>query len=262
MMLGVKMPKTEPFTPGEYHKNVYRQLELSTQHRKLVLTHDDTRREKVHTELKKLQEEYNHRLPIVQLSRCPYCNEPLLRQFDSYDLNGEWWHPLRPDYDIPKTCEHFFVLQGALNLNGRIPVEVQSKDSIYPGPEVPFVIPRLLEMAGMVAVIHKLAVGEHYTAYPIAYFTTQMPEPSERTQSWCRTTYALDKVFWSSRIEHFDYALTPWLRRGKIYWINADSPNLPVVHETLERYPFKDVSGRKFMLCIRKGEAIAAAIKE
>lgn len=248
------MTTLKPFTREEHHKNVYRQLELSTQHRELILKPDERRRQKVRQELEELEDEYIHRLPILQLSRCPYCNEPLLRQFDPYDLNGEWWNPLWHDRDDPPTCKHFLVLQGALNLNGLTPTEVQTKDGIVPGPEVPFVIPRLLEMEGMVTVVHTLPVAGRYTAYPIGYFAFQRPLQTENTQSWCRATFSLDEVMWTSRNEHYDYDIIPWVKRGKVFWLDPNDPTLPVAKGPPENYPFSHVTGRHSFYSLVKGE--------
>jgi hypothetical protein len=59
------------------------------------------------------------------------------------------------------------VLRGAVNFNNLRPVA--GRIEVWPGPEVPYVIPRLLEMPGMLAVISHIGMDTGYTVYPIAY---------------------------------------------------------------------------------------------
>jgi hypothetical protein len=120
--------------------------------------------------------EYADRLPRVRLSSCPYCGEPLKRVFDPFGMDGPWWHvDVQVKYDEPAACDHFRVLLGAVNLGDRVPEEVRGE--VRPGPEVPFVVPALLALPGMLAVVGRLQLATGDVAYPIAYFSDQPTRP-------------------------------------------------------------------------------------
>jgi hypothetical protein len=53
-----------------------------------------------------------------------------------------------------ETCPHFCVLGGAVNYQGLPPLG--GNQEVIPGPEIPFVYPRLLALPGVVAVISSL----------------------------------------------------------------------------------------------------------
>jgi len=247
------MPTLKPFTPEEYRRNVHRTLELSARHRQLVQAGDDEQRQPIRLELQQLDKEYEERLPILPLSRCPYCRKLLLRRFDPYDLNGSWWGLLWHHPNEPPACKHFFVLLGALNLNGHDPVENQSKDGIIPGPEVPYVIPRLLKMDGMVTVVHSIPVSERYVAFPIAYFARHRPPQAENTRPWGRAMYALDDVMWNTRSEYYEFDLKPWIEKKKLLWLDDANPKLPL-DQWPSKYPYSGVEGRRYFYRITMGK--------
>lgn len=177
-----------------------------------------------------LREEYAARLPRVALSRCPYCQEPLRRAIDPYGLDGPWWLALglvQPEE--PAACEHFAVLLGALNLRGREPREVE--DAVEPGPEVPFVIPRLLALPGMRAVASSLTLAHGDVGYPIAYFGDPPPPSEELHQPWARRSYQVVDADgkpqgFSIKSDPLDVDLGRWLETGALQWIAPDDAAL------------------------------------
>jgi hypothetical protein len=114
--------------------------------------------------------QYFTQLPRYVFGRCPVCNLPLEQVFDPWGLDGFWWQEsLSGDCPKPAACEHFRVLTGALNLNGKLPQGGEAES--HPGPEVPFLVPKVLELPTMVAVISSLPMENGYSAYPISYFS-------------------------------------------------------------------------------------------
>ena len=100
-------------------------------------------------------EEYFERLPRVAMSVCPYCGQVLKRSVDPFGLDGPWWGEERlVDVREPKACRHFKVLLGAFKVRPGDPVE--ATHNVRPGPDVPFVVPRLLELPGMIAVVGRI----------------------------------------------------------------------------------------------------------
>lgn len=158
-------------------------------------------------------------IPAVELSKCPFCRVSLAVKFDTYDLNGFWWmdRTQRP-HDEPPSCEHFCLLSGALSLNDQ-PV----KGGLFPckpGPDKPFVYPRLLQMPAMVVVISELPMTCGYKAYPIAYYSKQPVQSRVLTQSWARKehTFTLDDGTsgWDIKDDTQDFDLKFWIGSSKV----------------------------------------------
>ena len=199
--------------------------------------------------LKKVErtvEEYWSWIPTISLSLCPFCNVELRHPFDPVDLNGFWWmdRTRRPGRE-PKACEHFNLLLGAVNLNGLSPRGGPFEGR--PGPDVPYVIPRILEMPTMLAVISSIAMNCGYTAYPVAYYSQISPAGGSLTQTWAEAEYYFTledgKTGWNMVSNSYDYDLLPWLKAGKIRWIEGG--RLSSVDDDPEDCPFLDVKGMR-----------------
>ncbi len=178
-------------------------------------------RNALYQKIEPLIKEYWSILPAVELSRCPFCEAKLMRRFDAVDLNGFWWmdRTQRP-CDEPQSCPHFCLLTGALNFNGR-PVSGGLFECL-PGPDVPYVIPRILEFPTMSAVLSGIPMTCGYTAYAVAYFAQQPPAPKTLTHAWARKIFQFKdesgKSGWDIKDEAVDYELAPWIKSGKLLW--------------------------------------------
>lgn len=166
--------------------------------------------------------EYGDRLPRVRMSTCPYTGAPYLRAFDPFGLDGPWWHKLKIfDIEEPQPPKTFRVILGALALHGRTPSE--TTEEVLPGPEVPFVVPRLLGLPGMVAVVSRLEMATGDAAYPIVYFSDQPTEPALLHQFWLRQDYwfadAKGRRGFIIANDPWDFDLAPWVGSGKLKWI-------------------------------------------
>ena len=199
-----------------------------------------------------LIQEYWNWVPAVRLSRCPFCQKDLARLFDPVDLAGFWWmdrtQRLRPE---PECCEHFCLLLGAVNLNGLAP-----RGGLFecrPGPDMPYVIARILEMPTMTAVVSCIPMQCGYNAYPAVYFSQTPPNKGSLTQSWSRKEYRFTledgRSAWDITHEADDYDLTPWITRGKLRWFHegALSPADASAQACLsgrQAHPFQNVAGK------------------
>lgn len=202
-------------------------------------------------------DEYVSRLPAWLHARCPFCKQPVYWKIDPFDLNGDWWQwPYVPcDYQIP-ACEHLFCVDGALNLEGLQPTEVQN-GIVWMASEVPFVKPRLLEEVGnVVAVIHRLPqkIAGKYTGYPIVYFGNPRPPRSEGSLGWARTEHHDDNGKWLVTYDKQDYRLDKWIARGKVHWLDPNDPDYPLVNSPLKAFPFQNIQGRRRPYKIHKGQ--------
>jgi hypothetical protein len=200
--------------------------------------------------------EYADRLPRVRLSSCPYCGEPLKRVFDPFGMDGPWWHvDVQVKYDEPAACDHFRVLLGAVNLGDRVPEEVRGE--VRPGPEVPFVVPALLALPGMLAVVGRLQLATGDVAYPIAYFSDQPTRPVSLHQPWCRNMYWFQtddgRAAWSTANDIFDFDLRPYVESGQLRWVDLAADESEVLTGARE-FPFFAVGGVRERQQIASGE--------
>ena len=202
--------------------------------------------------------EYSDRLPRVLMSVCPHCATPLLRSFDPYGFDGPWW-PTNSVCDIeePRACEHFQVLLGAVRLEREKPEE--AGDAVKPGPDVPFVVPALLELPKMIAVVSEIVMDTGDRAYPVAYFADGEIAPVQLHQPWCREEYWFTddegNEGWSMANDEFDFELAPHVVSGQLRWVDLSEEN-PVVRplDPEEKCPFLDLPGERKPQMFSDGE--------
>lgn len=202
--------------------------------------------------------EYFDRLPVVTMSTCPFTGKPLLRSFDPFGLDGPWWQPgvSRPAPPAPYT---FCVLRGAVHLQGKKIVGPPLEAAI--GPEVPYVIPRLLELGNMTAVIGELAMTPGHKVFTIAYFADPKPHAKHLTADWPDTSYTWRTLFGESGsvipVDKWDFDLKPWITKGKVRWCAPGSANeklAPPPPKSItgaSECPYLDLKGRREYLMVR-----------
>lgn len=116
-----------------------------------------------------------------------------------------------------------------------------------PGPDAPFVVPALLELPRMVAVVGKTRLATGDTAYPIAYFSTERIDPALLHQPWCRnelwfTDEAGNSCFTISN-DAYDFDLLPYLKDGRLRWVDLDVPELSLSPPQSDTCPFIHLPG-------------------
>lgn len=178
-----------------------------------------------------LRREYEESLPVVALSRCPFTKQVVRHSLDVDGFDGLWWRyamPVRAVIeDLPPT---FFALTGAVRLSG--PVEQQPPFLARLGPEVPFVVPRMLLHDDVKAVVSHVRVAGH-DAYPIVYFAQPTPFLLERFNTWGADHYTFEGAGladgWHSIEEDrdpLDTDLARWIESGDLLWIAPDDKSM------------------------------------
>lgn len=174
-------------------------------------------------EFRALGQRYFDGLPRPVLGRCPFCGNLFRHSFDPWGVDGFWWQEDEAtETPEPVACPHFGVLQGAVDLAGK-PVRGAVRSESFLGPGVPFVIPRVLEKPGVVAVVYAVPMAGGLTAYPITYFAQEPLPPGSFTQPWTRKSYSYADgrggFGWRVDTDPWDFELEPWIERRKVLWI-------------------------------------------
>lgn len=201
--------------------------------------------------------EYFDRLPRVLMSVCPFTGEPVRRAYDPWGLDGFWWHQ-RPlgRIEEPAAPDTFRTLLGALSLAGRKPSE--AVEPVLPGPEVPFVVPRLLQLPGMVAVLHRLTLESGDVAHTVGYFSTEDIPSDFLHQNWLRADlwFKDDEgdTSWLIANDAWDFELAPYVAAGTLRWVQ-DGPDGPVVASVADGpCPYVGLPGERRPQFVSNGE--------
>lgn len=203
------------------------------------------------SQVEKLQD-YLRGLPRPAVARCPYTGSVVQHSVDTGGIDGPWWNyafPIRPMEQLSPT---FFAFTGALRLVDPIP---NVASLVKPGPEAPFVVPRLLAAPRMRAVLSSIAVGD-CAGWTITYFT-DTPVAIERFNDWGSCRYWVDGlgIKWDSMTEDaepLDFDLAPWIQRGALQWIAPGDPEL-VLRSTPDGCPYLGLPGRHTFVRVQDG---------
>lgn len=212
-------------------------------------------------EIQALLGRYLEGLPLRDLSRCPFTGEKLSLTIDDLGLDGLWWNfeaPKRPENELPAT---YFALDGALKLGGE---PEKAPFLCCPGPDVPFILPRLLAYIQVKAVLSSVQIGSH-TAYPIVYYADPMLYGEKRVNDWGTQRYwepgSIIPELWTPGqyislipdISEYDFDLEPWIKAGKLLWIAPGDPGL-TLHGHISRCPYLNLPGSHRLKFIRDGK--------
>lgn len=206
-------------------------------------------------------DEYVNRLPQVAIGRCPFQGEVTLKRMDVFGLDGKWWYIGGPD--IPaQACIHFVTFLGALNLNNNPPdgCSPRAIHEIDAGPDVPFVVPRLLQVPGMALVIStRNFFDDKFTAYFMTYYN-QKPVPGMQShQSWLRSTYSFKgpagQPNWFSQNDIWDFDFDKWRKQpDKVFWVAPGDANMTLKLGTDQDFPYGNLPGQRMPQRIRQGK--------
>ena len=191
--------------------------------------------------------EYADRLPRIIFGRCPFTGAPFTRVIDPFGLDGPWWHQKCVlKIDEPTAPKAFKTHLGALSLNGRKPIEVGGK--VSPGPDSPFVIPRLLRLPGMIAVLRQIDLEIGDRAWVVSYWSRENIPPVRLHQPWLRVDHWFKnergKSAWTIANDTWDFELEPYLADGRLRWIQpGDSQQRVVSFADKEQCPFVGLPG-------------------
>jgi len=164
------------------------------------------------------------------MSRCPYCQEPFNIAIDLEGIDGPWWWYACP-VALPQheSCEHYQTFLGAMDLHGRQLSEVI--EGVNLGPAAPFVIARLLELDGVIAVLSSFQTASNDTGYLVSYFSESAIDQSELHQEWRKDSYPLyndagENVAAESKFDPWDFDIERWIEQGKLLWIEPGDESL------------------------------------
>lgn len=190
--------------------------------------------------------DYFASLPRMPLGKCPFCSAITYRMFDPWGLDGLWWQERFPHKgEEGSTCQHFQVLTGALALGDLL---VQGgENECFPGPDVPYVVPRLLQFDGVMAVISCIQLINGYRAFPIAYYSENPLLSEDLTQTWTKRSFNFvdddgDPAF-SYDTSPLDFDLKKWIISGRLGWIDAENLPLEVRTSPADACPYVDLPG-------------------
>lgn len=210
------------------------------------LSHDIESIRTLMSNLDLLFAEFAERVPRVPIGRCPICDHVLEFPIDLEGLDSPWWWDLFPQpFTAPKACEHFQLLLGAVDLQGRQPVEVDTWSAIV-GPGAPYVIRRLLEMEGVKAVVSRFTLGTGDFAYPITYFSEEPIPQTDLHQEWRKESWIIKNedgapVGHEIANDAWEFDLGEWFDEEKLYWIEPGDADM--VLRTGRPNPYESASG-------------------
>ncbi|PPK65552.1 hypothetical protein V5P93_005025 [Actinokineospora auranticolor] len=199
---------------------------------------------------------YRALLPDVGVARCPDSGEPVRWPIDVVGFDGRFWDYLTSIRRTPEEMPPgWLAMTGAVRLAGK---PEHPPFAVVPGPDVPFVVPRILDNPGVRAVIAEVRIGAH-TGWAISYFGPK-PEGVTLVNLWGENTYPVRRQGggwgWAQdrpRVSQYDFDLAPWLRSGKVLWLEPGDESL-TLREGAEDCPFVGLDGRRQITIISTGE--------
>lgn len=214
--------------------------------------------EAIGEEIFRLRNLYLENLPKVSISRCPFTGEVLQYSIDNQGLDGLWWNFYDPVRDNFPELNTFVTLSGALKVNQ--PLEY-TEFPVMPGPEIPYVLPALLENEEVLAVLSSIKVGNH-TAYTVVYYSKNPSSIILRPNEWGIDRYYYQdengELVWSQEdeiIEIKDFDLIPWIEAGKLFWILPEDKTLNL-RADIQQCPYVGLSGNQNIQILQDGELI------
>lgn len=247
-------------TPEERHQIVDEMIHLKKDMYDPSKSYSPVELRTMQQRVKTLEKEYADRLPRYSISRCPYCEQTFEIGADFDGLDGPFW----PEFGIEiigNACRHVVTYLGALNYHGEVPSaeETGPFNEIHPGPEIPFVVPRLLELPGVKCVLSSFSIIEgRFTVYFMTYFADPPLPLREGHQSWLRQHFYYTEEsgsrFRMIRNDPWDFNLQRWLRGDtpRLGWIPPGDHTLTVYWSEID-FPYGDIQGRDVPVVLRRG---------
>jgi len=222
------------------------------------------------------RDEYRLSVPIIPMARCPFTGQVVYHSVDPYGLDGLWWDymsVIRPVETLPST---FMMLTGSLKL-GKIE---KTPFTVYPGPEVPYVLPEVLMRPEVKAVITQAKVGDHI-GYPIFYFSETRTIEVEPVNKWASNHWTF--VDGNGTFLYHEYGMMPedpedfgendpvepddpeepdytndfeiakWVEQGKLLWIEPND-NVFTLKSGTAGCPYLNITGSRAFSVIYDGE--------
>ena len=107
------------------------------------------------------------------------------------------------------------------------------------GPEVPYVIARILEMDSMVCVVSRTKMSDNDDLFAMVYFSALEVKRLDLTMSWDNKNLGS----WSHDNDRWDFDLKPWVEKGKLrYCVPGEEP-LRLGSTDVASFPFLEEPG-------------------
>lgn len=207
-------------------------------------------------EIYQLGETYRNSLQDLAISRCPFTGQVLNYSIDNEGLDGLWWNFYDPIRKESPNMGTFLALTGAIKLN-------QPPDDtdflVEVGPEIPYVLPELLNDENTLAVLSSFKIGAH-TAFVVVYFSKNPSSVILRPDEWGTDRYyyqdEIGEVVWSQADEIMkikDFELVPWIEAGKLFWVLPEDRALNL-RADVRQCPYIGLIGNKNTQIIQNGE--------
>ncbi|MBT9130901.1 MAG: hypothetical protein DDT42_01313 [candidate division WS2 bacterium] len=207
-------------------------------------------------EIYQLGETYRNSLPDLAISRCPFTGQVLNYYIDNEGLDGLWWNFYDPVRKDTPAMETFLTLTGAMKINQ--PLD-NTDFLVEVGPEIPYVLPELLNDENTLAVLSSFKIGVH-TAFVVVYFSKKPSSVILRPDEWSTDRYYYQdengEVVWSQADEIMkikDFDLVPWIEAGKLFWILPEDRELNL-RADVRQCPYIGLTGNKNTQIIQNGE--------
>ncbi len=205
---------------------------------------------------------YEETLPRAPLGRCPISGLRTDHSFDPFGFDGLWWNyenPVRP-YHENEAGPNFLGITGAVRLASDIE---NTSFLVEPGPDAPFVVPRILSQQSVIAVILLVAIGAHRGAVITYYAPGGGPGLPDFPQ-WGIPFDTMNiaerrrDVMPTAALSDYDFDLTPWVRSGKLQWIMPGDSALQL-HKGIEGCPYLSVRGERKLQRLYCGKRVQSA---
>lgn len=187
---------------------------------------------------------YERALLGIAVSRCPYTGETVGLAIDVVGLDGPWWNLDAPRRPLPSVVPATFIgYDGALRLDPSAPPAPFPR---RPGPGVPTVIPRLVELEDVTAVCSSLWIGANQ-AWLVAYFARPGAPSPTPPNDWGVDEYLgvlPDGAPWpvDAGADVHDADLATWVERERLCWIAPGDTDLEV-RRGLDGCPYIGLDG-------------------
>jgi hypothetical protein len=214
-----------------------------------------------------LEDIYRLGLPRIPIARCPFTGELVTKEIDIYGLEGPWWNEFYAD--LPTQGSPYVVTYcGALNFENKkiLRASESSVHEVLIGPEVPYVIPYLLDFPQVKCVIYStVLLEEAFPVYFMTYFAKPKLLPGQSHQEWLRSHLWYQNetghTLWEIHNDVWDFNLAPWLEKpGKLLWIHPSDPQMKLCSEPPSDFPYLNLKGRQKFLMLREGKIIEMPI--
>jgi hypothetical protein len=196
----------------------------------------DEIREEKQAAANKVSDEHFKSFPTFQFSVCPICSAKYEHTMDPFGFDGLFWCGMTNR--VETNCEHACLIRSAY-ICRRTPESPYFNSRVYLGPEIPYVIPRILKMPAMQAVISQIDLDNGDTLYAIAYFSIQEFGVRELTAHWDHDQYEACEP----PTDVWDFNLRPWVESGKLRWCENTENGLVFSNAPADACPFYEMKG-------------------